>query len=298
MKLLLTGRDGRIGSELARALAPLGTMIAVGRSDCDLADGDALRGFVRAAEPEIIVNAAAYTAVDRAESEPEQAATVNAVAPGILGEEAKRLGSLVVHYSTDFVFDGLKAEPYTEVDRPNPLSVYGRTKLEGERALAAGHGRHLIFRTSWVYCSRGGSFIATILDRARARASLDVVADQNGAPTAAGFIADVTAKAIAAELQGRLAAGIYHLTATGSTSRYDLARHVVARARRNGARFALAEDGLRPVASGDYPAPAQRPLNSRLDTSRLSAALSERFPDWRVDVDRFVDELTIESAHS
>ena len=256
MRILLTGRNGQVGWELERKLAPLGEVIATDRATLDLAEPDAIRRAVREAKPQIIVNAAAYTAVDQAESEPELAMQINGSAPGVLAEEAKRLGALLVHYSTDYVFDGEKATPYLEDDPPNPINVYGKTKLEGERAIQAVGCRHLILRTSWVYGARGKNFLLTILRLASEGRELRVVDDQIGAPTASFAISQATAQLVRAG-----ARGLYHLCAAGAASWCGFARAILAQA-----GIAAPVTAIR---TEDYPTPARRPRNSRLDCTRL-----------------------------
>ena len=269
MKILLLGAQGQVGWELARRLPALGQVSATDRATLNLADPDAIRRAVREVRPEAIVNAAAYTAVDKAESEPASAMQVNGVAPGILGEEAKRLGALLVHYSTDYVFDGEKSGAYAETDTPNPLSVYGRSKLAGELAIAASGCRHLIFRTCWVYGPRGRNFLLTILKAARERPELRVVDDQFGAPTSSGAIAEATKLALGA---GR-GQGIYHLSAAGRTTWHGFALAIV-----EGAGL---KTPVRPIPSSEYPVPARRPRNSVLDNSKLKKDLGIALPDWR-----------------
>jgi dTDP-4-dehydrorhamnose reductase len=284
MKILLTGKDGQVGFELERALAPLGEVVAVGRADCDLRDADALRALVRSHAPDVIVNAAAYTAVDRAEFEPEAALAVNARAPGILGEEAMRLGSVVVHYSTDYVFDGRRSAPYTEADRLAPCNVYGSSKHAGERTLAEACPRHLILRTSWVLGAHGGNFMKTMLRLAAERDRLTVVDDQFGAPTSAALLADLTAHLIRLYVRDGQEAfpyGTYHLAASGETSWYDYARFVLGAARAAGKSLRVGPDEVLPVKSAAYPTAAKRPANSRLDTSLFRHTFGLRLPPWQ-----------------
>nr|VFJ43778.1 MAG: dTDP-4-dehydrorhamnose reductase [Candidatus Kentron sp. DK] len=283
MKILLTGKNGQVGRELQRTLAPLGEVVAVGRADCDLARPDEIRSLVRKTNPGIIVNPAAYTAVDRAETEKESAFAVNGVAPGILGEEAVGLSALVVHYSTDYVFDGEKATPYTEDDTPNPLNVYGASKLAGERALRESGADHLVLRTGWVFGAHGNNFPKTILRLAGEKASLNVVADQFGAPTSAALIAEVTARILRRYRQAdrEAPAGIYHLVAGGVTTWHGCARAVVEIARGMGGKLELDPENVRPVTTAEYPLPARRPANSRLDTHKLENAFALRLPGWR-----------------
>lgn len=287
MKILLTGRDGQLGFELVRALAPLGEVLAVGRADCDLDDAGALRTLVRRLAPDVIVNPAAYTAVDRAESEPDLAFAVNAGVPGILGEEAARLGSLVVHYSTDYVFDGAGQAPYTEADTPAPHSVYGSSKLAGERALAHACARHLILRTSWVLGAHGGNFAKTMLRLAAERDALSVVDDQVGAPTSAALLADLTAHLVRQYARADRDAfpyGTYHVAAAGETSWYEYARFVLDAARAAGRPLRAGLDGVRPVSTAAFPTAARRPANSRLDTRLFRGTFGLRLPPWQEGV--------------
>lgn len=302
MKILLFGKNGQVGWELQRSLAPLGEVIAL---DFDTqADGvralslcadftrpDELRQIVRNVSPDIIVNAAAHTAVDRAESEPEQACLINARAPATLAQEAAALGAWLIHYSTDYVFDGSGSAPRMETDPTGPLNVYGATKLEGERAILASDCRHLIFRTSWVYAARGGNFAKTMLRLGRERNSLTVIDDQTGAPTSAELLADITAHAIAATRSRTDLAGLYHLVAAGETSWYDYARFVLDFARGRGIPLRVAREHILPVASDAYPTPARRPHNSRLDTAKLQHAFQLRLPAWQSGVERMLTEV-------
>ena len=289
--ILLFGADGQVGWELRRSLATLGRVRPLVRRDVDLADADAIRQAIRAVRPSVVVNAAAYTAVDRAEQEPELARRLNATAPAVVAEEANACEALLVHYSTDYVFDGTKSAPYVEDDATNPLSVYGRTKLEGEVALQAARGRHLVFRTSWVFSARGGNFLRTILHLARERLELSVVADQIGAPTSAEMIADVSARAIVAAHREAIEPGIYHLTARGETSWHGYATHVVRRAAGLGASLALTEGAIRAIPTTAYPLPATRPANSRLATDRIERSLGVYLPEWEEFVDRALREI-------
>jgi dTDP-4-dehydrorhamnose reductase len=252
----------------------LGDVVATDRRELDLRDSSAIQRTVRKTDPAIIVNAAAYTAVDNAESEADVAMQVNAIAPGILAEEAKRLGALLVHYSTDYVFDGSKKLPYKEEDAPNPLSVYGRSKLEGEQAIVASECRHLIFRTSWVYSSRGRNFFLTILKAAREKPELRVVDDQFGAPTSSLAIAEATARA----LQVRAGQGLYHLSAGGRTSWFGFAQAIL--------RKAAVATPVVPIRSDQYPAKAKRPSNSVLDNSRLKETFGMSLPDWESQLEQ------------
>lgn len=289
--ILLLGAQGQVGWELRRALMPLGEVLAATRADCDLGDAGALRQCVRAARPAIIVNAAAYTAVDRAETDEAAALAINGVAPGVLAEEASRCGAWLVHYSTDYVFDGGKATPYGEDDATNPQSAYGRSKLAGENAVAQCSGRHLVFRTSWVFGRHGQNFLKTILRLAREREEIRVVDDQFGAPTSAALIADVTAHALHAAIYERLGPGLYHLASAGVTSWHGYAVHAVAQARQRIGGLRLEPGRIVPVPTEGYPLPAVRPKNSRLDCRRLEAALGLTLPDWQTQVDLTLSEL-------
>ncbi|WIM06707.1 MAG: dTDP-4-dehydrorhamnose reductase [Candidatus Nitricoxidivorans perseverans] len=280
IRILLTGKNGQVGRELERTLAPLGEVIALDRSGLDLADPDRIRAAVREAKPGIIVNAAAWTAVDRAESEEAAALAINGAAPGILAEESKRLGALLVHYSTDYVFNGTSARAYTEDDEPNPVGAYGRTKLAGEQAIRAAGGRHLIFRTSWVYGLHGHNFLKTILRLAAERDELRVVADQVGAPTWSRMIAEATALAIA-RLDGQ--DGLYHLTAAGETSWHGFAEAILAGALQAG--LLECSPPVRRITTADFPTPARRPANSRLDNARLAADFGIALPGWGRQLD-------------
>ena len=276
MKILLTGCAGQLGRELKRSLACLGEVIACDRSQLDLARADPLRAALRSIAPAVIINAAAYTAVDKAEAEPGLADTINSLAPGILAAEARRLDALLIHYSTDYVFDGSKATAYTEGDAPAPLSAYGRSKLGGERAIAAAGGRHLIFRTSWVYGLHGANFMKTMLRLARERNELRVVGDQVGAPTWTRHLADATSHVLARK---EIPYGLYHLAAAGETSWHGYAEAIFGEALRAG----LLENipVVNRIASADFPLPAARPANSRLDCSRFRRDFGLALPDWR-----------------
>ena len=278
-RILLTGRDGQVGFELVRALAPLGEVHAVDVGDVDLSDSGAVPDLVREVRPSIVVNPAAYTAVDRAESEADAARAVNAVAPGILAEEAARIGVPIVHYSTDYVFDGAKREPYVEEDAPNPTGVYGRTKLEGEEMVRRSGARHVILRLAWVYGTRGQNFLLTMLRLGRERRALRVVDDQVGAPTWCRMIAEASALVCRDLLAGTgLASGVYHLPAGGSTSWFGFAREI----------FDLAGDHapegrptVEPIPTAAYPTPARRPAYSVLSGAKIAAASGIALPHWR-----------------
>jgi dTDP-4-dehydrorhamnose reductase len=295
MKILLFGKSGQVGWELQRSLTPLGELIALdvdSRQQCgDFTRLDDMAQTVRAIAPDVIVNAAAYTAVDKAESEPELVRTINVLAPGILAREARKLGSWLIHYSTDYVFDGSGSKPWVETDPTGPLSVYGLTKLEGEEAIRASGCHHLIFRTSWVYAARGGNFARTMLRLAQERERLTVVDDQIGAPTGADLLADVTAHAIRMALQQAELSGLYHLVAGGETSWYGYACYVLHLARQAGIELKVAGDSVIPVPTSAFPLPARRPLNSRLDASKLQTTFDVRLPLWQIGVARMVEEI-------
>ncbi|MCA0327571.1 MAG: dTDP-4-dehydrorhamnose reductase [Proteobacteria bacterium] len=295
MRILLLGRNGQVGWELQRSLAPLGELVALDRRGAaglvgELSDLDGLAATVRAVRPTVIVNAAAHTAVDKAESEPDLAHRLNAEAPAVLAREAAALGALLVHYSTDYVFDGSGDAPRTEDAPTHPLSVYGQTKLEGERAIRAAGGRHLILRTSWVYAARGGNFAKTMLRLAGERERLTVINDQWGAPTGAELIADVSAQAIAQVRQQPEKAGLYHLAAAGETTWFDYANYVLETAKKAQQAIKIKATETLPIATSAYPTPARRPLNSRLDTRALQAAFGLRLPPWQDGVRRMLAE--------
>ncbi|PZO17853.1 MAG: dTDP-4-dehydrorhamnose reductase [Burkholderiales bacterium] len=296
--VLVFGRTGQVGWELQRSLAPLGQLVALDRHSklqdggCgDLNDLDGLRETVARLRPDVIVNAAAHTAVDKAESEPELARTANALAPAVLAEAAHAVGALLVHYSTDYVFDGSGTAPWTEDADTGPLSVYGQTKLEGERLIAAAGARHLIFRTSWVYAARGGNFAKTMLRLAQERDRLTVIDDQFGAPTGAELIADVTAHAIRQTLRDETWGGTYHLAAAGETTWNGYARFVLDTARALKPDMAIKAQEVAPVHTSAFPTPARRPLNSRLDTTRLRQTFGLTMPDWQHGVRRMLAEI-------
>jgi len=296
MKILLLGKGGQVGWELQRALAPLGRLIALDTDGADglsgdFADPDAVAATVRKVAPDLIVNAAAHTAVDRAESEPELARLINTATPARIALEAAALGAHLVHYSTDYVFDGSGSAPRDESAPTNPLSVYGRTKREAELAIASSGAIHLILRTSWVYAARGGNFARTMLRLAKERDRLTVIADQIGAPTGAELLADVTAHAVRSLRTRPELSGLYHCVAAGETSWHGYARHVVARARDAGQDIRVTDDAIAPIPTTDYPTPAARPLNSRLDTRKLRDAFGLELPHWQQGVDRMLAEI-------
>lgn len=289
MKILLLGANGQVGWELQRSLATLGTLHAAGRSQADLEQPESLRRVVAQVQPDVIVNAAAHTAVDKAESEPDRAQAINAEAPGLLAQLAAERGAWLVHYSTDYVFDGSGTRPWAEDDPTGPLSVYGRTKLAGEDAIRASGARHLIFRTSWVYASRGGNFARTMLRLGAEREVLRVIDDQIGAPTGADLIADVTAQALRQALaQGTT--GTFHLAPGGQTSWHGYAQFVFDAARRIKPDLPVKVQTVEAIPTSAYPTPAQRPLNSRLDTNRLQSTFGLHLPHWHTGVLRMLHE--------
>lgn len=284
--ILLFGKNGQVGFELQKALSPFGVVHALGRQDCDLVNLLHVREMVRQIRPDIIVNASAYTAVDKAESESKIAYGMNADVPSVLAEEVVSLGGLLVHYSTDYVFDGLQSGWYAENDIPNPQSVYGKSKLAGESGIAASGCRYLIFRTSWVFGTHGENFAKTILRFAKERKSLRVVADQHGAPTSAQLIADVSTQIIARYWndvdRDIFPYGIYHLVASGETTWYEYAKFVIAYAEMTGSVLLLKSDGIQPIPGTDYPLPAPRPFNSRLDSTKLRRTFGQVLPEWQL----------------
>lgn len=285
MRILLTGVNGQVGYELSRTLQTLGEVVAVDHAQMDLASKDAIKKMVAEVQPQLIVNPAAYTAVDKAESEPELAQAINGDAPGVLAEEAKRIGAALIHFSTDYVFNGSQQTPYSENDQPSPTSVYGRTKLAGEAAIAAVGGRHLILRTSWVYGMRGANFLLTMMRLARQREDLSVVDDQLGSPTWCRMLAEVTAQLVAGEVMaGKAEAmfdernGIYHVTSTGTTSWYGFAKTLL---ELDPQRDEQILKNLKPIPSSDYPTPAKRPAYSMLATDKLARDFGLQTPDWQ-----------------
>jgi len=275
---------------LQRTLLPLGALVALGRRQANLERPDTLEAILNQHRPDVIVNAAAYTSVDRAESEPQRAHTINAAAVAHMAAWARTHGALLVHYCTDYVFDGTGHTPWRETDAPNPVNVYGQSKLAGEQAIVDSGCRHLTLRTSWVFSPYGENFVTTILRLAYTRAQLSIVDDQIGAPTAAELIADVTALALAALRRDALSCGLYHLTAAGQTSWHGLACHIVAHPLLQGQRLRLAPAQIHAIATADSPQPARRPANSRLNTEKLSRALGLELPDWRLHADRCVEQ--------
>ncbi|MDK6079275.1 dTDP-4-dehydrorhamnose reductase [Massilia varians] len=295
MKILLFGKDGQVGWELQRVLAPLGELHALGHDKADFTSPESLRACVRTYAPDVIVNAAAYTAVDKAESDETTARLVNAIAPGVLAEEARALGAWLVHYSTDYVFDGTKDGAWVETDLTNPLSAYGRSKCEGEERIRESGVRHLILRTSWVFAPRGGNFAKTMLRLAKEREVLNVVGDQHGAPTGAELLADVTALALyrigGLGADANVLSGTYHVAAAGSTTWHTYAQHVIAQAEYSGAVLKARPEHVLPIPASAYPTPAARPANSLLDCSKFCKSFDLTLPDWRYHVNRLVAQL-------
>ena len=295
MKILLLGAHGQVGWELQRSLAPLGLLKACDRQSANLEDFDQLQTTLHEFSPDIIVNAAAYTAVDQAESEAEKAHRINAEAVGLIADQAKRLNAWLIHYSTDYVFDGSKSEAYSEADQPNPLSVYGTSKLRGEDSIVKSGCKHLIFRTSWVFAHRGANFAKTMLQLARERDQLRVVSDQFGAPTSAELIADITSLCLYRLTHDNVfadqAAGIYHLTPGDETSWHGFAKYLISEAQAQGMTFQVRPECIEPIATNEYPLPATRPANSRLDTQKLTDAFGVYLPPWQTHVKRLVTQL-------
>lgn len=292
MKLLLLGKNGQVGWELQRSLAPLGEVVALDRqTGGDISNLTELAQTIRSVRPDVIVNAAAHTAVDKAESEPDLALRLNAEAPEVMAQEAKSLGALLVHYSTDYVFDGAGTAARKEEDETGPLSVYGRTKLDGEQRIAQSGCRHLIFRTSWVYAARGGNFAKTMLRQAQEREALSVINDQWGAPTGADLIADVTAHALRHVKTHEGDDGLYHLVAAGETNWHAYASHVIEQAKRLRPELGWKVQNIAAVPTTAFPTPAARPQNSRLNTQKLRAAMQLRLPDWQQGVNRMLQEI-------
>jgi dTDP-4-dehydrorhamnose reductase len=299
MKILLFGRDGQIGWELQRALSVLGEVVALGTDASSNPDGlcgdytqlDGLAHTVRKVKPAVVINAAAYTVVDRAQSEPDLAHTINALAPAVLASQASALGAWLVHYSTDYVFDGSGHTPWTEEQEPKPLSVYGQSKWQGDQAVAS-TPQHLIFRTSWVYAAKGTNFAKTMLKLACERDTLSVINDQHGAPTSAELLADSTAHALRSAIAKPALAGLYHCAAAGETSWHGYAQHVIARAASLGWPLKVHAHQVQAIPSSGYPSAATRPLNSRLDTTKLRTTFGLVMPPWQFGVNRMLAEMT------
>lgn len=281
--ILLIGKNGQVGWELQHSLARLGRVIALDRTQMDLTRSDNIRSSIREVSPDIIVNAAGYTAVDRAEQDPSLAMQINAVAPGLIAEEAKRINALLVHYSTDYVFDGTRTTPYVEEDAPNPLSVYGRSKLEGEHAIAAVGGAHLILRTSWIYSARRSNFVLTILRLAKEQKELLVVDDQIGSPTAAHELAKATGKLIDKANEISEHSGLFHLSAAGYASRFEFAKEIVESAKRLSGEQSIWA-AVRAAPTSSYPTPAARPLNASMSNEKVKVMFGIEMPKWQLQL--------------
>lgn len=284
MKILLFGKNGQLGWELNRSLQPLGEIVVLDIEEVDFSEPESLRQIVQDESPDVICNAVAYTAVDKAEENEALALKINGVAPGVLAEEALKLGALLIHYSTDYVFDGTKASPYVETDAPGPVNAYGRTKLAGELAVQSSGCDYLILRTSWVYASRANNFLLTMLKLVQEREELSIVADQIGAPTTARLIADTTILCVQQVMKERLAgvfsSDLYHLTASGHTSWHGFTKEIVSLASQN-AKLQLTIKELKAIPTSDYPTPAARPMNSQLELTKLESVFTLKMPDWK-----------------
>jgi dTDP-4-dehydrorhamnose reductase len=295
MRIMLTGANGQVGWELARSLMPLGEVIALDRSRCDLSRPETISNVVQAIKPDVIVNAAAYTLVDKAEEEEALATTINSTSVGVIAEEARKLEALLIHYSTDYVFDGTKPESYTEEDIPNPINVYGRSKLAGEKAIVQSACDYLILRTTWVYAARGKNFLRTMLRLAQERDELSIVADQYGAPTWARNIADATTHVLTAAQQerqaGEFSSGTYHLCASGKTTWHGFSSAIIERAKQLSTAGSIKTERVLPIATDDYPLPASRPENSQMDSSSLTARFGIIMPDWHHAMKLCIDEV-------
>lgn len=300
LKILLFGKNGQVGWELQRSLSPLGELIALDMRDThlcgDLTNLQGIAQTIRELKPDIIVNAGAHTAVDQAESESDLARVINALAPGIMAQEAQLNGAWLMHYSTDYVFDGSGDTPWLETDLTSPLGIYGQTKLEGEEAIRASGCKHLIFRTSWVYAARGGNFARTMLKLAQTRDNLNVINDQIGAPTGADLLADVTVHALRMALDKPEVSGLYHLAAGGETSWHGYASYVIEFARQAGVEIKVATEAILPVTSSAFPTAAKRPLNSRLNTVKLHNTFGLQLPHWQRGVTRMLTEILEKST--
>ncbi|KOR33161.1 dTDP-4-dehydrorhamnose reductase [Achromatium sp. WMS3] len=295
MKILLTGKNGQVGFELRRSLAVLGEIYAIDIADCDLSNANAIRQIITNYQPDVIVNPAAYTAVDKAENDIANATAINANAPSLLAEMAETLGAVLVHYSTDYVFDGEKLAAYTETDAPNPQNVYGTTKLAGELAIQNNCQRHVILRTSWVVGAHGNNFAKTVLQLATERNTLKIVADQIGVPTSASLLADLTAHLVNKSQQniGKFPYGLYHATADGETNWYEYACYVIKKAQIVGKKISVTPDSIHPISTVESPTPAKRPLNSRLDTTKLRKTFGLHLPNWQDSLDHILDQILL-----
>jgi dTDP-4-dehydrorhamnose reductase len=295
MRIMLTGANGQVGWELSRSLMPLGEVIALTRSQCDLSHPESLPAIVQEIKPDVIVNAAAYTAVDKAEEEEELATIINGTSVGVLAEEAKKRNTLLIHFSTDYVFDGTKQTPYTEEDVPNPINAYGRSKLAGESAIQQVGGDYLILRTTWVYAARGKNFLKTMLRLAQEQEEIRIVADQYGAPTWSRNIADVTAHVLATSQRereaGKFTSTTYHLCASGLTSWHGFSSAIVERVKQLAPIGSIKTDSVLPIATEDYPLPAARPKNSQMDSSCLTARFGVTMPEWQHAMELCIGEV-------
>ena len=295
MKILLFGKDGQVGWELQRSLAFMGELVALDTDDkklCgDFTQPDSIIQTIHSVSPDIIVNAAAYTAVDKAESESALAYTINTQAPEILAQESRRLGAWLIHYSTDYVFDGNRVKPWRETDPTMPLNVYGSTKLEGEKSIISSGCKHLIFRTSWVYSARGENFIKTMIHLAQNREHLSVIDDQIGTPTGAELLADITAHSIHTALRQPQVSGLYHLTARGETSWYRYASFILDKIHQTGINLKLKKNNIQPVATDTFSQIAKRPRNSRLNTKKIEKTFNLNLPLWQTGVTRMLTEI-------
>ena len=294
MKILLFGKNGQVGWELNRALLPLGEIIALGREDADFSSPESLRNIVSQVKPDVIINAVAYTAVDKAEAEEELAEKINSASPGVLAEEALKIDALFIHYSTDYVFDGKKGDEYTEQDKPCPVNAYGRTKLTGEQVIQSSGCKYLIFRTSWVYASRGQNFLLTILKLAKEREELSIVSDQIGSPTSARLIAETTLLCLQCSISedtssGKFTSDLYHLTASGSGSWYDFAQNVIQFNHKHGKQLKIKT--LNAIPTTEYPTPAKRPANSRLALNKLESRFDLKMPAWKDVLDLCLEDI-------
>lgn len=290
MKILLFGKNGQLGQALAKTLPQIGKLVSLGREDVDFNDQTKLAKTIATHSPDIIINASAYTAVDKAENDESTAFRINEIAVATMAKYASEHNTLLVHYSTDYVFDGTKTKPYKEADQTKPLNVYGKSKRAGE--IAAQQALHsLTFRTSWVYSAHGNNFIKTILRLAKERESINIVADQIGVPTSAHWMAEITIKAINSHKNGALPTGIYHLVPDGETSWHQIAQYVVKTAQKAGETFALNIEDIHPITTEEYPLPAKRPKNSRLDNHQLSQHLGESMPDWKIGVKQVIEQI-------
>ncbi|HEY9202176.1 MAG TPA: dTDP-4-dehydrorhamnose reductase [Gammaproteobacteria bacterium] len=293
--ILIAGKNGQVGWELQRSLLPLGRVIAVDRKQMDLSDADSVRKLIQQIKPDVIVNAAAYTAVDKAEEERDLAYQVNALAPGVMAEEARKLGALLIHYSTDYVFNGEKTSPYTEIDQPSPINVYGASKLDGEQAIQSSGCHYLIFRTSWVFSSRGHNFLLSMLRLAKEREELRIVADQIGSPTSARYIADATSHILTRTMPelaaGSFESGLYNVTSASKTSWHGFASAIIDSASGLMAEHTFKVKNIQPITTAEYPVPARRPANSQLSNQRLAERFSISVPEWQVQMELCIADV-------